>query len=63
MTEYTERTYRKRVNARDLVSFHVAVKETDLWVSADQNLEKEIRDLVLNQRHQVRTILTPTRIS
>ncbi len=53
MTEYTERTYRKRVNARDLVSFHVAVKETDLWVSADQNLEKETRDLVLNQRHQL----------
>ena len=53
MTEYTERTYRKRVNARDLVSFHVAVKETDLWVSADQNLEKETTDLVLNQRHQL----------
>ena len=53
MTEYTERTYRKRVNAGDLVSFHVAVKETDLWVSADQNLEKETRDLVLNQRHQL----------
>jgi ApbE superfamily uncharacterized protein (UPF0280 family) len=53
MTEYTERTYRKRVNARDLVSFHVAVKETDLWVSADQNLEKETKDLVLNQRHQL----------
>lgn len=53
MTEYTERTYRKRVNARELVSFHVAVKETDLWVSADQNLEKETRDLVLNQRYQL----------
>lgn len=50
MTEYTERTYRKRVNAKDLVSFHVVVKETDVWVSADQNLEKEARDLVLNQR-------------
>jgi ApbE superfamily uncharacterized protein (UPF0280 family) len=53
MTEYTERIYRKRVNARGLVSFHVAVKETDLWVSADQNLEKETRDLVLNQRYQL----------
>jgi ApbE superfamily uncharacterized protein (UPF0280 family) len=58
MTEYTERTYRKRVNAKDLVSFHVAVKETDLWVSADQNLEKETRDLVLNQRLQLENYIT-----
>lgn len=57
MTEYIERTYRKRVNAKDLVSFHVAVKETDLWVSADQNLEKETRDLVLNQRHQLESYI------
>ena len=53
MAEYTERTYRRRVNNRDLVSFNVVVKETDLWVSADQNLKKETRDLVLNQRHQL----------
>jgi ApbE superfamily uncharacterized protein (UPF0280 family) len=53
MTEYKERMYRKWVNARDLVSFHVAVKETDLWISADKNLEKETRDLVLNQRYQL----------
>ncbi len=58
MTEYTERTYRKRVNAKDLVSFHMAVKETDLWVSADQNLEKETRDLVLNQRLQLENYIT-----
>ena len=57
MTEYTELTYRQRVNARDLVSFRVAVKETDLWVSADQNLEKETRDLVLNQRHQLESYI------
>jgi ApbE superfamily uncharacterized protein (UPF0280 family) len=53
MTEYIERTYRRRVNAKDLVSFRVAVKETDLWVSADQNLERETRDLVLSLRHQL----------
>lgn len=58
MTEYTERTYRKRVNAKNLVSFHVAVKETDLWVSADQNLEKETRDLVLNQRLQLENYIS-----
>ena len=58
MAEYTERTYRKRVNARGLVSFHVVVKETDLWVSADQNLEKETRDLVFNQRLQLENYIS-----
>jgi ApbE superfamily uncharacterized protein (UPF0280 family) len=58
MAEYTERTYRKRVNAKDLVSFHVVVKETDLWVSADQNLEKETRDLVFNQRLQLENYIS-----
>ncbi len=53
MTEYRERTYRKRTRAKDLVSFHVAVKETDLWVSAERILEDETRDLVLEHRHQL----------
>ncbi len=52
-----ERDYRKRVMAGDLVSFHVAVKETDLWVSADQSLEKETRDLILNYRHQLESYI------
>lgn len=53
MSQYEERSYRKRVNAMDLVSFHVAVQETDLWVSADQSLEEETRDLILVHRHQL----------
>jgi len=57
MTEYRERTYRKRVNTRDLVSFHVVVKETDLWVSADRNLEEETRDLVLSYRLQLESYI------
>ncbi len=48
-----ERTYRKRINARGMVSFHIEVKETDLWVSADVNLEKETRDLVFELRQQL----------
>ena len=51
MTEYTERFYRNRVKSEDLVSFEVRVKETDLLVSAEQNLEKETRDLVFDSRH------------
>ena len=53
MPPYWERTYRKRVTTRNLVSFCVAVKETDLWVSADTNLQKETRDLVFDCRHQL----------
>ncbi len=53
MTEYRERTYRKRVRAKGLVSFNVAVKETDLWVSAERRLENETRDLILDHRHQL----------
>ena len=53
MPDYTERFYRKRVKSEDLVSFEVMVKETDLFVSAEQNLEKETRDLVFESRHQI----------
>jgi ApbE superfamily uncharacterized protein (UPF0280 family) len=53
MIEYRERTYRKRARTKDLVSFHVAVKETDLWVSAERSLENETRDLILGHRHQL----------
>lgn len=48
-----ERVYRKRVKAGLSASFQVAVKETDLWVSADERLEKETRDLIFRYRHQI----------
>lgn len=51
--EGEKRSYRKRVRAGDLVSFHVAVKQTDLWVSAETDLEKEARDLVFDCRRQL----------
>lgn len=57
MTPYEERTYRERVCVKDLVSFGVVVKETDLWVSAGRDLEKETRDLVLDCRHQLETYI------
>lgn len=57
MAKYGERTYRKRLSAGDLVSFNVVVKETDLWVSADVNLEKQTRDLVFECRHQLETYI------
>ncbi len=53
MPEYEKRFYRKRVRTQGLISYNVVVKETDLWVSTDRNLEKETRDLVLHYRFQL----------
>lgn len=50
-----ERSYRQKVRAAGLVSFRMAVKETDLWVSADRHLERETRDLVFGCRHALET--------
>jgi ApbE superfamily uncharacterized protein (UPF0280 family) len=57
MPDYTQRFYRNRVKSQDLVSFEVVVKETDLLVSAEQKLEKETRDLVLESRHQIESYI------
>jgi hypothetical protein len=57
MPEYTERFYRNRVKSQDLISFEVMVKETDLLVSAEQNLEKETRDLVFESRLQIESYI------
>ncbi len=50
---YQDRTYRHGVHAGDLTFFQVAVRETDLWIGAESNLEKEARDLVFMFRHQL----------
>jgi ApbE superfamily uncharacterized protein (UPF0280 family) len=53
MNKYHERIYRKRVKAEDIVFFQVGVKQTDLWVGAEINLESETRDAVMNYRRQL----------
>jgi ApbE superfamily uncharacterized protein (UPF0280 family) len=57
MRKYTDRFYRTRVRASDLVTFEVAVKETDLQVSAERRLERETRDLVIESRHQIESYI------
>jgi ApbE superfamily uncharacterized protein (UPF0280 family) len=57
MAKESERSYRKRVLAKDLFSFQVIFKETDLWVSADRNLEKETRDILIGYRHQLESYI------
>lgn len=57
MDPYTERTYRRRVHAADLIGFELKVRETDLWIGAAGNLEREARDLVFEARHQVESYI------
>jgi ApbE superfamily uncharacterized protein (UPF0280 family) len=49
--DFRERTYRRRVRSRGLVSFQVQIKETDLWVSAGRDLTLEARDAAIACRH------------
>ena len=58
MKEYTERSYRRRVRSSGLVTFEVAVKETDLQVSAEERLDKQTRDLILDARHQIESYIS-----
>jgi ApbE superfamily uncharacterized protein (UPF0280 family) len=57
MIEQKERPYRKQVSVKDLVSFQVVVKETDLWISADREFVKEARDLVFYYRNSLETYI------
>jgi ApbE superfamily uncharacterized protein (UPF0280 family) len=47
---YQPRTYRHWVKDKDLVSFKVAVKETDLYIRARANLKRKALKLVLKYR-------------
>jgi ApbE superfamily uncharacterized protein (UPF0280 family) len=47
---YEERLYRARCKSRGLVSFTVRVKETDLWIAADKDLESQAVGSI--QRHR-----------
>jgi ApbE superfamily uncharacterized protein (UPF0280 family) len=57
MSDYEERTYRNITGCNDLLSFNVAVKETDLWISCNRELEKDTRDLIINYRNQLETYI------
>jgi uncharacterized protein len=57
MQKYEIREYRNKVKARGLISFNIAVKETDLQISADRDLSKESRDLVIGYRRQLESYI------
>ena len=47
---YNKRTYREHSATENLISFTISVKETDLFISASINLEKEAKDAVMQTR-------------
>jgi len=48
---YEPRTYRHWIKDKDLISFNVVVKETDLYIRASTNLQKKAYELVLKYRN------------
>jgi ApbE superfamily uncharacterized protein (UPF0280 family) len=50
---YQPRDYRHWVQDRELVSFNVVVKETDLYIRASSDLSRQARELVLECRKQL----------
>lgn len=48
--KYQERTYRNRISKKNLTSFQITVRETDLYISADRDLTDIARHAVYNYR-------------
>jgi len=48
---YEQRSYRHWIKDKDLVSFNVVVKETDLYIRASSNLQRKAHKLVLKYRN------------
>ena len=57
MSEYFGDAYRRRVISSELESFRVVVKETDIWVNSERNLENETRDLIFQYREQLESYI------
>jgi ApbE superfamily uncharacterized protein (UPF0280 family) len=51
------RTYRTRMARKGLVSFRVAVKETDLLVLAAKDLSQKVREVVVKERQQLESYI------
>jgi uncharacterized protein len=57
MQKYESRTYRNKAATKGLISFNVTVQETDLMVSAERDLSRETRDLVVEYRRQLESYI------
>jgi uncharacterized protein len=50
---YQPKTYRHLIESKDLAAFTVKVKETDLYIRAESNLQRKAERLVLKYRQQL----------
>jgi ApbE superfamily uncharacterized protein (UPF0280 family) len=50
---YQPRTYRHWIDGKDLVSFNVTIKETDLYIKATTNLQSKTQRIVQKYRMQL----------
>ncbi len=57
-TMYEPRTYRHWVKHEGLLSFNVAVKETDLYIRASSNLRRKAHKVVLKYRRMLEEYIT-----
>ena len=55
--EYRERTYRHKILKGNLTSFHVSIRETDLFISSDRDLTEAARDAVYRYREFIETYI------
>ena len=55
--EYLERTYRNKIKIDDLTTFHVLIKETDIWVSAIDEFKKETENIVHDLRYKLESYI------
>jgi ApbE superfamily uncharacterized protein (UPF0280 family) len=51
--DYQPRTYRHWIEGKDLFSFNVTEKETDLYIRANYNLQRKAQRIVLKYRQQL----------
>lgn len=54
---YKDRTYRESVVAHDLVSFHISVRETDLYIAADKDLSQLAHASVIKHRNYLESYI------
>jgi len=53
LSDSKEHPYRKRVHPKDLISFRVLIKETDLLVSSSRDLTRQTKERVYHYRRQL----------
>ena len=54
---YEPRTYRHWIKDKDLISFNIVVKETDLYIRASTNLKRKAYKLILKYRNALESYI------